>query len=65
MGYGCSMYANKAAPASINVENFVVDAMLNGAKNVNDVIAYVKTNVANADVGAVKDLYWNFIGPVY
>ncbi|SVD85565.1 uncharacterized protein METZ01_LOCUS438419, partial [marine metagenome] len=37
----------------------------NGAKNVNDVIAYVKTNVANADVGAVKDLYWNFIGPVY
>ena len=48
----------------LDTEDAVVTALENGAETVEDVIAYVMTNVTDYDVTVVKDLYDEFCATI-
>ena len=48
----------------LDTEDAVVTALENGAETVEDVIAYVKTNVTDYDVTEVRDLYEEFCATI-
>ena len=49
----------------LEMEENTVSAIQNGAKNENDVLAYVKTNMNVVDKNYVRTLYKEFSDPYY